>query len=134
VRLRELADTREGRLTIIVVVGGSLLVTTAFANVWLANAADDQADRIRSALRRDLAVVSDEQLAAYPETLPAIEEAAQGALIDAEEGGRLVRIDQPDRDEVVVAVESGLGWQRRCVEAELRGDATVITAHQPGPC
>jgi hypothetical protein len=134
VSLRELADTKEGRLTIIVIVGGTLLVATAFANVWLANAADDQADRLRAALRRDLAAVSDDQLAAYPESLPAIEEATRAALAGAEEGGRLVRIDRPDGDEVVIAVESGIGWQRRCVEAELRGDATVLTAHDPGPC
>jgi hypothetical protein len=134
VSLRELADTREGRLTIIVVVGGTLLVATAFANVWLANAADDQADRIRSALRRDLAAVSDEQLAAFPESMPTIEDVARTALADAHEGGRLMRVEQPDDDEVVVAVESGLGWQRRCIEAELRGDGTVLTAHAPRPC
>ena len=32
-----------------------------------------------------------------------------------------------DRDEVVVAVQSGWGWQIRCVAGELRGDATVVT-------
>ena len=134
VSLRELADTKEGRLTIIVVVGGTLLVATSFANVWLANAADDQADRIRTALRQDLAAVSDDELAAFPESLPAIEQAARSSLAGAQEGGRLMHIEQPDGDEVVVAVESGLGWQRRCVEAELRGGATVLTTHEPGPC
>ena len=37
-------------------------------------------------------------------------------------------------DEVVVAVQSGWGWQIRCVEAELRGDATVLTYVRSRPC
>ena len=131
--LRGLSDTKEGRLTIIVIVSGSLLVATAFANVWLANAADDQAKDIRAALRTELGVVTDEQIAAYPDSAEAIAGVAIGALDDGEPG-RLVRIDRPDRDEVVVHVEAGMAWQRRCVEAELRGGGTVLTHAATGPC
>src|SRR5829696_2984996 len=117
--LRGLGDTKEGRLTIMVIVGGFLLVATAFANVWLANAADDQAKDIRAALRTELGVVTDEQIAAYPDSADAIAGVAVGAL---------------DEDEVVVHVEAGMAWQRRCVEAELRGGGTVLTHAATGPC
>jgi hypothetical protein len=132
--LRGLGDTREGRLTIIVVVGGSLMVATAFGNVWLANAADDQARHIRATLRAELGGVTDEQIAAYPDSAEAIAGVAVGAIDDDGEPGRLVRVDRPDLDEVVVHVEAGMAWQRRCVEAELRGGGTVLTQSTPGPC
>jgi len=132
--LRGLGDTKEGRLTIIVIVGGFLVVATAFANVWLANAADDQAKDIRAALRTELGVVTDEQIAAYPDSADAIAGVAVGALDEDGEPGRLVRIDRPDRDEVVVHVEARMAWQRRCVEAELRGGGTVLTHAATGPC
>jgi hypothetical protein len=45
-----------------------------------------------------------------------------------------VRVTRPDRDEVVVAVEAGLAWHPRCVEAELRGGATVLTHQRGRPC
>jgi hypothetical protein len=61
-----------------------------------------------------------------------VEAAAQRAL--AGEPARLVRIDQPDDDEVVIAVETSWGWQLRCVEAELRGGGTVLTDPRTGPC
>lgn len=129
---RGLTDTKEGRLTIIVVVGGVLLVAASFANVWMANGADDEADGVRRALRRGLASVPDQVLDDFPDSTPEIERAAARALRGRP--GRLVDVSQPDGDEVVVAVETSWGWQLRCVEAELRGDATVLTDHESGPC
>ena len=87
-----LADTKEGRLTIIVVVGGTLLVALSFLDVWLANTADDGL------------------------------------------GARVARVERPDRDEVVVVVETGMAWHPRCVEAELRGGGTVVTHRHARPC
>jgi hypothetical protein len=130
--VRGITETKEGRLTVIVAVAGTLLVAVAFANVWMANKADDEADRIRGALRGGLAPVPDTALEAFPDSVPVIEIAARQALGD--EAGRLVRITQPDDDEVVVAVETSWGWQLRCIEAELRGGGTVLTDHHTGPC
>ena len=41
---------------------------------------------------------------------------------------------QVDEHEVLVRVQSGWGWQIRCVEAELRGGATVLTYVRSQPC
>jgi hypothetical protein len=132
VGVRGITETKEGRLTVIVAVAGTLLVTVAFANVWMANKADDEADRVRRALRGGLAAVPDAALDGFPDSGPTIEAAAHRALAD--EPARLVRIDQPDDDEVVIAVETSWGWQLRCVEAELRGGGTVLTDPRTGPC
>jgi hypothetical protein len=129
-----LADTREGRLTIIVVVGGTLLVALSFLDVWMSNAADDEADRIRSVLRRELVDVPDSRLDAFPGSADDLAEVAQGALADAGAPGRVVRVARPDRDEVVVSVDTGLGWHPRCIEAELRGEGTVLTHRRGRPC
>jgi hypothetical protein len=130
--VRGITETKEGRLTVIVTVAGTLLVAAAFANVWMANKADDEADRVRRALRGGLAPVQDTTLDEFPDSVPVIEAAARRALAD--ESARLVRISQPDDDEVVVAVETSWGWQLRCVEAELRGGGTVLTDPRTGPC
>jgi hypothetical protein len=130
--VRGITETKEGRLTVIVAVAGTLVVAAAFANVWMANGADGEADDIRRVLRRDLTQVPDPVLDAFPESGPTIEEAVRRSLAD--EPARLVRITRPDDDEVVVAVESSWGWQLRCVEAELRGGGTVLTDHDTGPC
>jgi hypothetical protein len=130
--VRGITETKEGRLTVIVTVAGTLLVAAAFANVWMANKADDEADRVRRALRGGLAPVQDTALDEFPDSVPVIETAARRAL--AGEPARLVRITQPDDDEVVVAVETSWGWQLRCVEAELRGGGTVLTDPHTGPC
>ncbi|MGH9215861.1 MAG: hypothetical protein ACRDZS_06365, partial [Acidimicrobiales bacterium] len=61
-----LTETKEGRLAIIVVVGGVLVVGGTLANVAMNNVADDRAERIRAALRQDLVSVSDETLGDYP--------------------------------------------------------------------
>ena len=132
--VRGITETKEGRLTVIIVVGGTLLVAVAFANVWMANAADDEADQIRRSLRGGLASVSDEALDDFPYSAQAIEATAGQALVDDDEPGRVVSVTRPDRDEVVVAVETSWGWQLRCVEAELRGGGTVLTDHHTGPC
>lgn len=129
-----LGDTRESRLTVIVVVGGTLLVALSFLDVWMSNAADDEADEIRTTLRRELAAIPDATLADFPETADELAERAQAALVDAGLPGRVARVERPDRDEVVVAVESGLAWHPRCVEAELWGDRTVLTHRRGRPC
>jgi hypothetical protein len=129
-----LADTREGRLTIIVIVGGTLLVALSFLDVWMANTADDEADEIRATLRRELAAVPDTTLDAFPDTADELAEAAGRALEDDDLPGRVARVERPDRDEVVVSVESGLAWHPRCVEAELRGGGTVLTHRRSRPC
>jgi hypothetical protein len=130
--VRGITETKEGRLTVIVAVAGTLLVAVAFANVWMANRADDEADRIRRALRGGLAPVPDTALEEFPDSAPVIETATRRALTD--QPARLVRITQPDDDEVVVEVETSWGWQLRCVEAELRGGGTVLTDPRSGPC
>ena len=127
-----LTDTKEGRFVVIAVVGGTLMLAAAIGNLMMAGAADSAADEVRVALRRDLAVVSDEMIDGYPATRQAIEAVA----VDAVAGGpgRVLGSAQVDGDEVVVAVQSGWGWQIRCVEAELRGDATVLTYVRSRPC
>jgi hypothetical protein len=132
VRLRGLTDTKEGRLVVIGVVGGTLLVTAAVANMLMSRAADAAADDVRGSLRHELALVSDDALADYPDSAATIEEAAVRAV--AGEPARVLGSDRPDGDEVVVAVQSGRGWQVRCIRAELRGDATVLTYVDTRPC
>jgi hypothetical protein len=129
---RGLTDTKEGRLAIIVVVGGLLVVGGAFANVLMANAADDHAGDIRRALRHDLSAVSDETISGYPDTREAIESAAARAVRDLP--ARVVGSAQDEHGPVVVAVETRWGMQSRCVTAELRGDATVLTDVHHGDC
>jgi hypothetical protein len=98
----------------------------------MAGAADSAADEVRTALRRDLAAVSDEMIEGYPATRQAIEDVAAEAVAGGP--GRVLGSAQVDEHEVVVAVQSGWGWQVRCVEAELRGDATVLTYVRSRPC
>jgi hypothetical protein len=129
-----LTDTREGRFTIIVVVGGTLLVALSFLDVWMSNAADDEADRIRAVLRRELVEVPDDTLDAFPDSADQLAKAAQEALADGGAPGRVARVARPDRDEVVVSIDAGLGWHPRCVEAELRGGGTVLTHRRARPC
>jgi hypothetical protein len=132
--VRGITETKEGRLTVIIVVGGTLLVAAAFANVWMANAADREADQIRRSLRSGLASVTDTSLVEFPDSGPAIGEVASRVLAGDDERGRVVGVTQPDGNEVVVAVETSWGWQLRCIEAELRGGGTVLTDHHTGPC
>jgi hypothetical protein len=132
VRIRGLTETKEGRLVVICLVGGSLMLAAALGNVAMADAADDTAADVRRALRRELAAVDDDTLAGYPGTAGEIEAVAVDALVG--EPARVLGVDRPDTDAVVVAVQSGWAWQVRCVRAELRGDATVLTYVDSRPC
>jgi hypothetical protein len=132
VRIRGLTDTKEGRLVVIAVVGGTLMIGAALGNLAMAGAADDTADDVRRALRRELAAVSDEMIASYPDSADPIEEVAVEALQGVP--AQVLGSARPGDDEIVVAVQSGWGWQIRCVRAELRGDATVLTYVEPRPC
>jgi hypothetical protein len=129
---RGLTDTKEGRFVVIALVGGTLMLIVAVGNLMMAGAADSAADEVRTALRRDLAAVSDEMIEGYPATRQAIEDVAAEAVAGGP--GRVLGSAQVDEHEVVVAVQSGWGWQVRCVEAELRGDATVLTYVRSRPC
>jgi hypothetical protein len=129
---RGLTDTKEGRFVVIAIVAGTLMLVVALGNLVMAGAADSAADEVRTALRRDLAAVSDEMIDGYPATRQAIEDVAAEAV--AAGPGRVLGSAQVDEHEVVVAVQSGWGWQVRCVEAELRGDATVLTYVRSRPC
>ena len=129
---RGLTDTKEGRFVVIALVGGTLMLVVAAGNLMMAGAADSAAEEVRTALRRELAVVSDEMIEGYPATRQAIEDVAAEAVAGGP--GRVLGSAQVDEHEVVVAVQSGWGWQVRCVEAELRGDATVLTYVRSRPC
>jgi len=129
---RGLTDTKEGRFVVIALVGGTLMLVVAAGNLMMARAADSAADEVRTALRRDLAAVSDEMIEGYPATRQAIEDVAAEAVAGGP--GRVLGSAQVDEHEVVVAVQSGWGWQVRCVEVELRGDATVLTYVRSRPC
>jgi hypothetical protein len=129
---RGLTDTKEGRFVVIALVAGTLMLVVAIGNLIMAGAADSAADEVRTALRRDLAAVSDEMIDGYPATRQAIEDVAADAVAGGP--GRVLGSAQVDEHEVVVAVQSGWGWQVRCVEAELRGDATVLTYVRSRPC
>ena len=129
---RGLTDTKEGRLVVIALVGGTLMIAVAIGNLLAAGAADRAAESAREALRRDLSTVTDEMIAAYPASRSAIEDLAVEAVAD--ERARVLGSSRVDEDEVAVAVESGFAWQVRCVEVELRGDATVLTYVRPRPC
>ena len=129
---RGLTDTKEGRFVVIALVGGTLMLVVAAGNLMMARAADSAADEVRTALRRDLAAVSDEMIEGYPATRQAIEDVAAEAVAGGP--GRVLGSAQVDEHEVVVAVQSGWGWQVRCVEAEMRGDATVLTYVRSRPC
>ncbi len=116
------------------VVGGTLLVALAFLDVWLANTADDEADEVRVALRRELAGVDDATLDAFPDTGQEIADDAARPWPTTGSAPGSPGVERPDRDEVVVAVETGMAWHPRCMEAELRGGGTVVTHRYARPC
>ena len=131
-RLRGLTDSKEGRLVVIGVIGGTLLVAAAILNLTMGRSADASADDVRVSLRRELALVSDETIDDYPDSAPTIERMAVKAV--GNRPARVLGTARPDGEEIVVAVQSGWGWQVRCVKAELRGDATVLTYVTSRPC
>jgi hypothetical protein len=132
VRIRGLTDTKEGRLVVICAIGGSLMLAIALGNMAMASAADDTASDVRRSLRRELAAVDDDTLAAYPASAGEIEALAVDALVG--QPARVLGVDRSHADAVVVAVQSGWAWQVRCIRAELRGDATVLTYVEAHPC
>jgi hypothetical protein len=132
VRIRGLTDTKEGRLVVICLLGGSLMLAVALGNMAMAASADDTATNVRRSLRRELAVVDDDTLADYPASAGEIEAVAVDALVG--QPARVLGVDRPEPDAVVVAVQSGWAWQVRCIRAELRGDATVLTYVDSHPC
>jgi hypothetical protein len=132
VQVHGLTETKEGRFVVIAVVAGTLMIGAAIGNLLMAGAADSAADGVRAALRHELSTVSNAQIADYPESADSIEAVAAEALRG--ERGKLLGSAQVDEGEVMVAVQSGWGWQIRCIEAELRGDATVLTFVRPRPC
>ncbi|HEX5366823.1 MAG TPA: hypothetical protein VFW63_09210, partial [Acidimicrobiales bacterium] len=75
-----LTDTTEGRLAVIAVVAGTLMILVAVGNLVAADVADDDADRVRAALRQELARLPDEVVVGYPATRGAVEDAAGAAL------------------------------------------------------
>jgi len=135
VRVRGLTETKEGRFVVIAVLGGTLMIALAVANLALAGAADSAADDARRILRRELSTVSDEEIADYPDSADEIEALAARAL-RGRSGTRVLGTVRPEgrAHEVVVVVEAGWAWQARCVHAELRGGATVLTYVRARPC
>ncbi len=131
-KLRGLTDTKEGRLVVIAVVGGTLMIAVAIGNLLVAGAADSTAVDVRERLRGELAVVADEIIDRYPGSADVIERAAAEAVQG--ESAQVLGSTRSDRGHVVVAVQSGWGWHIRCVEAELRGDAVVLTYVSSSPC
>jgi hypothetical protein len=132
VRIRGLTDTKEGRLVVIGLLGGSLMLAVALGNMAMAASADDTATNVRRSLRRELAVVDDDTLADYPASAGEIEAVAVDALVG--QPARVLGVQRPEDDAIVVAVQSGWAWQVRCIRAELRGDATVLTYVDSRPC
>lgn len=131
-KLRGLTETKEGRLVVIAVVGGTLMIALAVGNLAMAGAADAVAADVRERLRRELAVVGDEVIDRYPGSADLIEAAAAEAVRG--EPAQVLGSTRPDRGPVVVAVQAGWGWHLRCIEAELRGDAVVLTYVSSSPC
>jgi hypothetical protein len=131
VGLRNLSETKEGRLVIIAVVGGTLMIAASLGNLAMASAADGTAGEVRDLLRHELSTVSDATLATYPDSADAIEALATEAI--AGESAQVLGSTRRG-DQVLVAVQAGWGWQIRCVEAEMRGDATVLTYVRSRPC
>jgi hypothetical protein len=132
VQVRGLTETKEGRLVVIALVAGTLMIVVALGNLVMAGAADSAATDIRGRLRDGLAVVTDDAIAGYPDSADAIEAAAVEAV--AGEPARVLGSTEPEDGHVVVAVQSGWGWHVRCIEAELRGDAVVLTYVRTRPC
>jgi hypothetical protein len=132
VQVRGLTETKEGRLVVIAVVGGTLMIAAALGNLVMGGAADSTATDVRQRLRHDLAAVTDEVIDDYPGSADDIEAVAVEAVRG--EPARVLGSTQPDEGEVVVAVQAGWGWHVRCIEAELRGDAVVLTYVRSRPC
>jgi hypothetical protein len=148
--LRGLTATREGRLAVIIVVAGVLVVGLRLADVVAAHKADDMSDDIRRSLRTQLSPLTDDEIATFgagssepgssePGSSEgggtgAVEAAAQRAL--RHHTARLLAIGASDdaAPPLVLVVETGWGWQARCIRAELRGHGTVLTTVRRSHC
>ena len=132
--LRGLTDTREGRLAIIIVVAGVLVVGLRLADVVATHKADDAADDVRRALRTELRPLPDDELVTFASDSSPVQDAAERAV--RHQPARLLAIGAPEdtAPPVAVVVETGWAWQARCVRAELRGHGTVITEVRRSPC
>lgn len=139
--LRGLTATREGRLAVIIVVAGVLVVGLRLADVVAAHKADDMADEIRLSLRTELSPLADEDITAFgtrsdsgSDGTGAVEAAAERAL--RHRTARLLAIGASDdtAPPLVLVVETGWGWQARCIRTELRGHGTVLTTVRRSHC
>jgi hypothetical protein len=132
--LRGLTDTKEGRLAIIIVVAGVLVVGLRLADVVATHRADAAADDVRRALRTELRPVPDDELAAFGDDSSGVEDAAARAL--RHQPARLLAVGAAEdtTPPVVLVVETGWGWQARCIRAELRGHGTVLTEVRRSHC
>ena len=132
--MRGLTDTKEGRLAIIIVVAGVLVVGLRLADMIATHKADDAADDVRRALRTELHPLPDDELAAFAADGSAVEDAAERAL--RHQPARLLAVGAAEdtAPPVVLVVETGWGWQARCIRAELRGHGTVLTEVRRSHC
>lgn len=132
-----LTDTKQGRLAVIVAVGGTLVLALGIAGVVGGHVVGRAADDVRGALRRELVHVDDETIAAFPGSRDEIEAIARRAV---GERARVVDSLRPGglgtmaRDMVEVAVEVRWAWELRCIRTELRGGGRVLTHVDRGGC
>jgi hypothetical protein len=137
--LRGLTETREGRLAIIIVVGGVLVVGLRLADVIAAHRADDAADDVRRALRTELSSLSDEQIATFTADESdgadgVVENAAERALDHRPARLLAIGATEDTSPPLVLVIETGWAWQARCIRAELRGHGTVLTEVRRSHC
>jgi hypothetical protein len=147
--LRGLTATKEGRLAVIIVVAGVLVVGLRLADVVAAHKADDMADDIRRSLRTELGPLPDATIAAFGTESSGsagssessagaganpVEQATERAL--RHHTARLLAIGASDdtAPPLVLVVETGWGWQARCIRAELKGHGTVLTTVRRSHC
>jgi hypothetical protein len=137
--LRGLTDTKEGRLAIIIVVGGLLVVGLRLADVVATRRADAAADDVRQALRTELRPLPDDDLTEFAADSEPVAAATERALRD--QPARLLALGTGEDEDtpssivpVVLVIETGWAWQARCIRAELQGHGTVLTEVRRSHC
>jgi hypothetical protein len=137
--LRGLTDTKEGRLAVIVVVTGLLVVGLRLADVVATHKADDAADAVRESLRTELRPLPDDDLTAFAADSGPVEVATERALRG--QPARLLALGAGEDEDtpssvvpVVLVVETGWAWQARCIRAVLQGHGTVLTEVRRSHC
>jgi len=137
--LRGLTDTKEGRLAIIIVVSGLLVVGLRLADVVATRKADDAADSVRQALRTELRPLPDDDVTGFAADSGPVEDATERALRD--QPARLLALGTGEDEDtassivpVVLVIETGWGWQARCIRAVLQGHGTVLTEVRHSHC